>query len=507
MDDLICGYSLDDMQKGIVLDDSKYLLVVAGAGSGKTLTILGKINYLIKYRSVKEEEILCISFTNKACDSLRSKIKGMGYDVFVYTFHKLSLDILGSHGFDFDICEGTLLEDVIDKFFNVDVLEYPFIMKRIMNYFDFLYRWDVVKCYQQFLRDCFYKIELLKRNVTTFLRLFKCNGFVLDDFNLFLKKIRSKKYGKFKDNKIFLMICVNVYIKYMDILRDNNMVDFDDMILRATDVVHDKGLKSKIKYVIIDEYQDTSYIRFCLIKEIVNSTLCNLLVVGDDFQSIYRFTGCNLSLFIDFKDYFDNSKVMKIENTYRNSQELIDLAGCFIMKNDCQIKKMLVSEKHFADPVRIVYYEKIKDDFKELIVNVYEEFGGPIMILGRNNSDINMVLDDELVLDEERVIFLRNKDIDMYYMTVHKAKGLEENVVIVINLNDDYLGFPSKIQDSRVFRLVSDYSFEYPFDEERRIFYVAITRTKSCCFLFSSKKRPSLFVLEMEKIMKAKKKN
>ena len=106
----------------------------------------------------------------------------------------------------------------------------------------------------------------------------------------------------------------------MDILRDNNMVDFDDMILRATDVVHDKGLKSKIKYVIIDEYQDTSYIRFCLIKEIVNSTLCNLLVVGDDFQSIYRFTGCNLSLFIDFKDYFDNSKVMKNENTYRNSQ-------------------------------------------------------------------------------------------------------------------------------------------------------------------------------------------
>ena len=89
MDDLICGYGLDDMQKGIVLDDSKYLLVVAGAGSGKTLTILGKINYLIKYRGVKEEEILCISFTNKACDSLRSKIKGMGYDVLVYTFHKL----------------------------------------------------------------------------------------------------------------------------------------------------------------------------------------------------------------------------------------------------------------------------------------------------------------------------------------------------------------------------------------------------------------------------------
>ena len=99
MDDLICGYELDSFQKDIVLNNNKHVLVVAGAGSGKTLTILGKINYLIKYLGVKEDEIICISFTNKTCDSLMKKLSDMGYSVNVYTFHKLALEILSSNSF------------------------------------------------------------------------------------------------------------------------------------------------------------------------------------------------------------------------------------------------------------------------------------------------------------------------------------------------------------------------------------------------------------------------
>ena len=98
-----------------------------------------------------------------------------------------------------------------------------------------------------------------------------------------------------------------------------------------------KGIKHKYKYVIIDEYQDTSLVRFNLIKEILDKTDSKLMVVGDDFQSIYRFTGCDISLFLNFKKYFNKAKILKIQNTYRNSQELIDIAGNFVMKNKHQI--------------------------------------------------------------------------------------------------------------------------------------------------------------------------
>ena len=276
------------------------------------------------------------------------------------------------------------------------------------------------------------------------------------------------------------------------------------MIRKATDCVVKNGFKNIVKYIIIDEYQDTSYIRFCLINEIIRCTSCNLLVVGDDFQSIYKFSGCCLDLFINFEYYFNDCKVLKLENTYRNSQELIDLAGSFIMKNKKQIKKNLVSKKRMESPIKIVYYDDIVKDFKVLIESIYDELKVPIMILGRNNEDINMVIDDSFLLDGEKVIYSNNKSIELYYMTVHKAKGLEEEVVIVINLDDRYLGFPNKIKEEKGLRSVFDSYDSYHFAEERRLFYVAITRTRGYCYLFSNKKKPSIFVKEMERMIKKK---
>ena len=504
MDDLICGYELDSFQKDIVLNNNKHVLVVAGAGSGKTLTILGKINYLIKYLGVKEDEIICISFTNKTCDSLMKKLSDMGYSVNVYTFHKLALEILSSNSFYYDIADDDLLDSVCNDFFIYDVVNYSNFMKYVMNYFNCSYSKNIKDDYLVFLSKYHFKLNILKRNIVTFLNFFKCNGFALNDFVSFYDMLKTGKYGRFRKAKLFLIFCINIYIKYNDYMSFNNLIDFDDMIIKATDCVVKNGFKNIVKYIIIDEYQDTSYIRFCLINEIIRCTSCNLLVVGDDFQSIYKFSGCCLDLFINFEDYFNDCKVLKLENTYRNSQELIDLAGSFIMKNKKQIKKNLVSKKRMESPIKIVYYDDIVKDFKVLIESIYDELKVPIMILGRNNEDINMVIDDSFLLDGEKVIYSNNKSIELYYMTVHKAKGLEEEVVIVINLDDRYLGFPNKIKEEKVLRLVFDSYDSYHFAEERRLFYVAITRTRGYCYLFSNKKKPSIFVKEMERMIKKK---
>jgi len=270
------------------------------------------------------------------------------------------------------------------------------------------------------------------------------------------------------------------------------------MIIDATKLIQEKGILQRYKYIIIDEYQDTSYIRFELIKAIIEKTGAKLMAVGDDFQSIYRFTGCDVSLFLNFQKYFPNSKIMKIENTYRNSNQLVEVASKFILKNYNQIKKNLKSNKHLEKPIRVVYYDNIKKQFLKLILKIYNDTNRSILLLGRNNNDVHMILSDELKLNEDgTIIYKLNPSIKMYYLTMHKSKGLEEENVVIINLENKLLGIPNKIKDDKILNLVNRSYDKFPYSEERRLFYVALTRTKNYVYLLVPNKGKSFFVKEL----------
>lgn len=499
MNEKICGYELDREQKEIVLEDTKHLLVVAGAGSGKTLTILGKIYYLVERKNIDPKDILCISFTKASADSLKNKIeKEFSYQIPVYTFHKLSLEILKNNNYEYEITEADTLDNIIHEFFLLTILNYNNYMKIILEYFDIKELSNIKKNYLAFYNSNYHQLELLERLISTFIHLFKCNNHELKDYQIFLKNIKKTIfYKKYKKEKIFLIITLNIYLLYQEYLRVNNEIDFDDMIIKATNIVEKSNI-TKYKYIIIDEYQDTSYVKFCLIKEILNKTDANLMVVGDDFQSIYRFTGCELSLFINFNKYFPDSKIMKIENTYRNSEELIKVAGGFIMKNKNQIPKNLHSSKHLSNPIELIYYDNIRTTFKELISKI----NTPILVLGRNNKDINILVDDGLILKNNRLISRNNPNIIINYMTAHKSKGLEEENVVIINLENSFLGFPNKMKNDHILRLVSSSHDKYLYSEERRLFYVALTRTKNKVYLLIPKKRASIFIREVKKLIK-----
>lgn len=501
MNDKISGYYLDSEQQAIVLDESKYLLVVAGAGSGKTLTILGKINYLVKYKNIDPNEILCISFTKKAADSLKNKIKKeFNFNMDVFTFHKLSLEILKDTNISYEIADSNLLENMIHEFFRETITNFDKQMKLVLNYFKIKKVKNIKESYLKFYNHNQKKLLLLEKLLSTFLHLLKCNNYSLKDFSSFLKQAKKTfSYSKYKKEKQFLTLALNIYLIYENYLEVNKEIDFDDMLIKATIQTKDKGITKNHKYVIIDEYQDTSYIRFQLVKEIINQTDAKLMVVGDDFQSIYRFTGCDLSLFLNFKDYFPEAKIMKIQNTYRNSQELIQVAGNFVMKNKKQIYKKLKSSKSIKKPIQIIYYDNIKEKMKELILKIYNETNNPILILGRNNKDINLVLDNDFILKEDKLIYKKDPNIILYYLTVHKSKGLEEENVIIINLEDNLLGFPNQIRDDKVLRFVSNNNEKYPYSEERRLFYVALTRTKNYVYLLVPNKNKSVFIKELLK--------
>ena len=219
--------------------------------------------------------------------------------------------------------------------------------------------------------------------------------------------------------------------------------------------------------------------------------------MGDDFQSIYKFSGCNLSIMLDFDKYFSNAKVYKITNTYRFSKDLIDVTSKFILKNKKQIRKELKSFKHIDNPIQIYKYKNCKNDFKKLLDKISVK--NSILLLGRYQKDIYKILDEDYTIDRSYNVVYKPTGLKMRYMTIHKSKGLEADTVIIINLLDDIMGFPSKMEDAPILKLVSPKVDDFPYSEERRLFYVALTRTRNYVYLYVPFYNASKFIEEIQK--------
>lgn len=462
----INGFSLDKEQRIAVITDECSNLIVAGAGSGKSLTMVGKIRYLIERKNIKADEILCISFTRDASNNLEKNIKkNYNYNIKVYTFHSLALEILKDN--KHNIIPNNTLEYIVDEYFYMIMYEFnmKLRLKSILSKID--------SSYKNLLRSN--ELYSFKKLIITFINLFKTNNYRLEDFL------------NFKGNKDIFRIIIDIYLLYEEELSSTNTIDFNDMITLATNYVKTNNIK-KYKYIIVDEYQDTSYVRYLFLKSIIDKTGAKLVCVGDDYQSIYRFNGCNLNMFLNFKKYFGYTKILKINNTYRNSQELINVAGKFIMKNKRQLYKKLRSSKSIKRPIKIMYGNNLNK-----LIDIVLKSHKNILILGRNNFDI----DKYFKLDNNNCI--NYNGVNIKYLTIHASKGLEEECVIIINLKDDIRGIPNKIKDDRILKNVNNNIDIYPYEEERRLFYVAITRTKSDVYLLVDKKSPSIFVKELIK--------
>ncbi len=286
--------------------------------------------------------------------------------------------------------------------------------------------------------------------------------------------------------------------------------DFSDMIYYANKYIETINTNNNLKfeYLIIDEYQDISQERYEFTKKIALCNHAKIVAVGDDWQSIYAFTGSKIEYIYNFQKYFKGAKLLKITNTYRNSQSLINYSGSFIMKNQDQIKKELVSNKEIKYPVRFVVFEE-KEEYetlKKLILKIHESHPTHhIMILARNNKMIEKCYEDPLLKDAigTKIEYVGYEDIEIDGMTIHKSKGLTADEVIMIGLNQN---FPTSNYCNfwleGLFRL-SPQPESVPFAEERRIFYVGLTRTKNYVYLLVSKNasQRSPFINELYNII------
>lgn len=489
---LIDNYKIDDEQMKAVLSNEKYTMLVAGAGSGKSSTIVAKVKYLIKIKNINPNDIICLSLTNQSCLDLKEKLENNYIiNVEVLTFHKLGLNILKKSNIEYEVATPNTLEYVVNEYLNYMILDEPYYMNSVLEYLGVEFR-NVKFIYNKYKKTK--SFDLFKQTIIKFINLFKSNCYKEAMFEYFYyenKKVFDRDLRR--KNKNFLDIAYKIYKLYNEELESLGEIDFNDMIMKATNSLNNITLN--YKYIIIDEFQDASMSKLMLIKQMIKNNNTKLFVVGDDFQSIYRFTGSNLNVFLDFKFYFKNANILFLKNTYRNSQQLIETTTDFILKNPVQIKKCLISKKVLEFPIKIVY----SNNKKETLYKLIDYIGGNILIIGRNNDDINDYLKDEVELKEEFLISDNFKDRKIRYMTAHKSKGLEEDNVIIISLDNELTSFPNKIKDNHELKFVLRKDEKFLYAEERRLFYVALTRTKNNVYLLTSKQNQSSFVYEIKK--------
>lgn len=460
--------SLDHYQKKVVKSKAKNLLVIAGAGSGKTLTIIYKIKHLMN-QGFTSDEILCLSFTKASAEELQKKLAQENINLKVKTFHSLGYSIIKKK-LDVSLAPEDILFKTIEKHLN------KINLSLITDCcFISLGEDNLIELQNNILKNSIY-YDKLKETIATFINLFKSHNYDISIFDKFLELNKKENlFYKQKKHHCFLKLVQTIITDYNNTLKKNKLIDYNDMINLATHL----AIKQEFsyKYIIIDEYQDTSLNKCLLIKEIQKKTKSKLMAVGDDWQSIYQFTGSNLDIFVNFKHYFKWAKIIKLRKSYRNSYELLKITKKFIQKNPQQISKHFSTKKHNPYPICIYYYTK---DIKEIWPKILNQVDiNKTLVLGRNNQDQHLA------------------PKNMQYLTIHKSKGLETDNVIVVNLTNKINSLPNKYTSSEYLKYVINKIDKYPFAEERRLFYVALTRAKSTTFLLVDKSNPSPFVLEL----------
>ena len=334
--------------------------------------------------------------------------------------------------------------------------------------------------------------------VSLFISNFKNKGYLDKDFIMLENKVND---NLLKEQLEFIR---EIYNYYDYSIHSKYIIDFNDMINYAYYGISKIKNTNKLKYdyIIVDEYQDISVIRYQLLKELANIYKSKIVAVGDDWQAIFAFSGSDINMFTNFYNLMGYADILRITNTYRNSQELIDISGKFILKNTKQLEKQLHSNKHLENPVELVSYENDKViKLKQILDKLEEENKNyKILLLGRFKDDIDEVLNDfefKRGIDDE-IIY---KNLHLVYLTVHSSKGLGFDQVILLNGIDGIKGFPAKIMDTPLIKIllpINNELIEYP--EERRLFYVALTRTKNKVYILIPKQRLSRseFVKEIE---------
>jgi DNA helicase-4 len=289
-----------------------------------------------------------------------------------------------------------------------------------------------------------------------------------------------------------------LYMQYENYLAEHNEIDFDDMINKAIKYVESGQFTSPWKHIMVDEFQDISSSRAQLIIALRDQVKhASLFCVGDDWQSVYRFAGSDLSYVTAFKKHFGVTQTTTLDKTFRFNNSICDIASYFVSRNPEQIDKDISTHLQVSEPAVSLFRT---DDGNDTMRLANLEAVLKAISARKSESTILILGRYAFTLPDRHALVQFEKDLGNVHitaMTIHASKGKEADYVIVMGLEDGKLGFPSEKQEHPLIEALMPPSQPFPFAEERRLFYVAITRAKQRAYLISDMKKPSSFVLEL----------
>lgn len=352
---------------------------------------------------------------------------------------------------------------------------------------------DMSALYEQLVsRDKYLEKNVLDL-IESFINLMKSNRGNIEDI--------LRNYPSARTYFILSQIISPVYEEYSRRLKAANEIDFTDAILQATLICQDNPERYHYDYILVDEFQDISIdrYRFLLALRAGDEEQAKLFCVGDDWQSIYRFSGSDMSLFSQYEDFFGATERCNIEHTHRFGQPLVRDSSRFIKKNPIQVQKNVQPMPEVETKLTFHQYNGEKDDAQYQLVRLLLSqipAGEKIYLLGRYTYDAEILnVADNVTYDDRRgliTVLIDGREIP--FLTVHSSKGLEADHVILLNCNEGK--FPSNISDDPVLSYVLSKADDYPDAEERRVFYVGITRAKKHTYVIYDSLQPSPFVTE-----------
>ena len=326
-------------------------------------------------------------------------------------------------------------------------------------------------------------IEWLARLLEKFLNHVKTNGLSSEEL-----RDRASKHGTLWRSEGFLDVFEQVSRRYEQRLQDEGKLDFHDLINRAAQYIREGRRETPYRYVLVDEFQDISVGRMKLLEALGRDDTAYFLV-GDDWQSINRFAGSDVGLVRNCGDYLGHVRTRTLSKTFRFGDGILSPSTEFVRRNPEQTQRTLTSASGAEDKgIIVVATDNPATGLRHAREDIDASARGnshSVLVLGRYNTSKD-ALPSKLPWEE--------------FSTVHRAKGREADYVIVLDLKDGRWGFPSRIEDNSLLELVlppASAGTTYPFAEERRLFYVAMTRARIGAYLITDPVRPSTFITEL----------
>lgn len=494
------NHPLDREQRKSIYDPARFNLVVAGAGSGKTTTILGKILYLLQSGFASPPEILVLSFTHDSATELRERFLREYYqtfaeqillrkspppDITIETFHSLALKLLRKLWPDFSVETNELNSDLLEsKSTSIHELKTEKAHDLDSN------------------KDNILESDSDDDNQASIIREF-LDLHELDSATL---PLIASKFSSLEYSKLFLEVSEK-YQRELFGLLENHQTTFSGLIKLAIRYLRSGQIKTQYRYIIVDEYQDLSALRQEFLRLLIESSQANLFAVGDDWQAIYGFSGSRVDFTLNFRRFWGDFSLHRISKTYRFGPTLARLSSSFIMQDHTQIQKQIQSQKEDAlEPVVEISGDSERLDL-EVSTHYFESLprDSSILLLGRFQIDrLRLLHCTQFKLTSDGIEFHARPDLKIRFLTVHQSKGLEADYAIILNNREAKLGFPAHVKDpplkAELIKIAEELRLDQvSVNEERRLFYVALTRAKKQVILLTVDGKESSFIKELRR--------